>query len=357
MIVVLGVGAALLTAGRVQAQGWSCNKPKYSSCCPAPYGVVEQAPQTVPATPLPTTPKTGEEPAPTTAPSIEGMAAATPYDSGDLGAGALTTIDSAVGYIDNAIPGNLLRLRFDAAYGANRATRDEFFYARGGPLGPGLPLPEVNDDYQELSVYIEKLICPTFSAFIDLPVRFLNPTINSDHSGFGDLDVGFKWAFVSNATNVKTFQLRVFAPTGDASEGLGNNHVSVEPGLLCFYQPNCRLRLESELRLWVPIGGTNFEGEILRYGIGFSVGERRKDAWWINPVVEFVGWTSFDGREVSAISPKVVDQSASGDTIVNAKVGLRFGRGSFDVYAGYGRALTGEVWYKNMLRTELRWAY
>src|SRR5262249_32874154 len=117
LMIVLGANAALLIAGPIQAQFLLCSKPRYGPCCPAPCGVAERAPETTP-----TTPKTGEEPAPTAAPAIEGMAAAptpSPYDSGDLGGGALSTIDSAVGYIDNAIPGNLLRFRFDAAYNAN----------------------------------------------------------------------------------------------------------------------------------------------------------------------------------------------------------------------------------------------
>src|SRR6185295_15697292 len=80
-----------------------------------------------------------------------------PYEVSDLGGGALATFDSTVGYIDNAIPSNLFRLRVDAAYRANRATRAEFFYARGAPFGPGLPKPETSDDYQEIIGYLEGL--------------------------------------------------------------------------------------------------------------------------------------------------------------------------------------------------------
>ena len=56
-------------------------------------------------------------------------------------------------------------------------------------------------------------------------------------------------------------------------------------------------------------------------------------------------------------------KDADGDTIVNAKVGVRFGFGSLqeqgllsrsDLYVGYGRALTGTVWYKDILRVEYR---
>ncbi len=55
------------------------------------------------------------------------------------------------------------------------------------------------------------------------------------------------------------------------------------------------------------------------------------------------------------------------DTVVNAKVGVRIGFGALalgspyptrsDLYVGYGRSLTGEVWYKNLVRVEYRMFY
>jgi hypothetical protein len=283
---------------------------------------------------------------------------ATPYDSLDLGGGALTTFDSAVGYIDNAIPNNLVRLRVDAAYDNNRATRAEFFYARGAPLGPGLPEPEPLVDYQEIFAYVEAKVRPNASVFIEAPVRLLNPEENANHAGYGDMTTGFKWAFLADCARVASFQFRVFVPTGDADKGLGTDHVSLEPGLLLLNRLSDRLRVESELRLWIPVGGTDFAGEVLRYGIGFSYGERPRNAWWVTPVVEFVGWTVLSGKELVTFNPPLIVEEADGDTIVNAKFGLRIGYGDrCDFYMGYGRALTGDVWYKDIWRTELRLAF
>ena len=94
--------------------------------------------------------------------------------------------DSTVGYIDNAIPGDIFRLRFDAAYDFTRATRAEFFYARPHPLGPGLPRPEPRIDYQDLSAYLEIAPSDRLSAFVELPWRFLNPEVNANANGFSD---------------------------------------------------------------------------------------------------------------------------------------------------------------------------
>src|SRR5437870_2915412 len=72
--------------------------------------------------------------------------------------------DSSVGYIDSAMPGDVFRFRFDAAYHNNRPTRAEFFYPRGGPSGLGLHDPEPSVDFQELSAYLEMALSDRFSA-------------------------------------------------------------------------------------------------------------------------------------------------------------------------------------------------
>jgi hypothetical protein len=122
------------------------------------------------------------------------------------------------------------------------------------------------------------------------------------------------------------------------------------------------LALLGELRDNIPIAAEDdFAGQVLRYGVGVSYlaycGERMRVA----PVVELVGWTVLDGKE---FSPDGGIKSAGGDTIVNAKIGARFNFGDTseggnflshsDLYVGYGRALTGDVWYKDIVRVEYR---
>ncbi len=265
------------------------------------------------------------------------------------------TSDSSVGYIDPAIPGDILRFRFDAAYNDRRPTRAEFLYPKGAPSGPGLPEPEPSVDYQELSAYLELAASERLSGFLNVPVRFLNPDVNPDHAGFSDLDVGVKYAFFYSEDTIATFQFRTYAPTGDSHLGLGNHHVSLEPAFLTYQRLADRLALESELRLWVPIGGTDFAGDILRYGIGVHYDLYRTCNLTFTPVLEIVGWTVLDGKE-SVVSPAgVFIDDAAGQTIVNAKMGMRVKFGDrADMYAGYGRPLTGNRWYENILRLEFR---
>jgi hypothetical protein len=273
--------------------------------------------------------------------------------------GQPTDADTRVGYIDGAIPGDQFRLRYEAGYDFTRGTRAEFFYARSGPSGPGLPKPEPRIDYQDLSAYLELMPRSGFSAFVEVPWRFLNPEVNPDANGLGDMNAGFKYAFIDRHDLVATFQFRTYAPTGEAHRGLGNDHVSLEPALLVYKPFSDRLRLEGEFRPWVPVGGTDFSGPIIRYGLGLDYDIYRTCNLRITPVIEGVAWTVVGGKE-SFVTPSglVGVQDAAGDTIVNIKLGIRTSMGRHsDIYAGYGRALSGDRWYENVFRLEYRLSF
>lgn len=290
-----------------------------------------------------------ETEAPTAPPSVGSSLA--------LGGGSF----SAAGYIDSAIPVTMFRLRFDAAYDDNRPDRAEFFYPKCGCFGgkaPGPPLPETSVDYQDISAYLEAALGNRFSGFVEVPVRFLNPEVNRDFTGIGDMNAGFKWAFVACEQRFLTFQLRTYIPTGDAFRGLGTRHVSLEPALLAYQRLTDRLVLEGELRDWIPINGTDFAGNVIRYGVGLGYDIVQRDGLRVTPIAEFVGWTVLGGKELAIAGAQSTTLDASGDTIVNMKLGVRtyFGPHS-DVYVGWGHALTGAVWYKDILRAEYRWVF
>jgi hypothetical protein len=250
---------------------------------------------------------------------------------------------STVGYIDTALPLDMVRLRFDAAYNINRSDRAEYIYS------PGFD-PHI--DYQNASTYLEMLLTPDLSGFAELNAHFVNPLDFKDASGLGDSAVGFKWAFLRTDDQVVTFQLRTYVPTGNPDRTLGNGHVSLEPALL-YYQPlTDRLTLEAEFRDWTAVGATSSGGSILRYGAGLGYSAIQNEQVRVAPVVELVGWTALSGKE--SIAPGVF-KDAAGDEIINAKVGLRVSSDRYgDIYVGYGRSLTGAVWYKNLASVEYR---
>ncbi|HMC63973.1 MAG TPA: hypothetical protein VKI65_03465 [Gemmataceae bacterium] len=324
-------------------------------CPPAPC----PAPTTErPITPTPTTPTT---PTPTvTEPSPllpDTLASA-------VGGEGVALASSSVGYIDPALPQTMFRFRFDAAYRNNRPDRAEFFYAKCGcfrnaippdPNAAGPPLTETRVDYQDFASYLEVAYNNRVSGFVEIPVRLLNPERNNNTSGLADMNAGFKVAMIACEDTVFTFQFRTYIPTGDSDRGLGTDHVSLEPGLLLLQRLGERLVLEAEFKDWVPVGGSDFAGNVLRYGVGLSYQLGRCGGARIAPVAEFVGWTVLDGKESDFTG---ATRDAAGDTIVNAKLGVRLGLGDYNsLYVGYGRALTGDVWYKDIVRVEYRVAF
>jgi hypothetical protein len=338
-------------------------RPYLGTPAPAPWPAPKPAPEpgasTDPRVPLDpgvgTTTETGA--AAPTAPDLGGFASAAG------GGESVSLARSGIAYLDSAIPATVFRLRFDSAWDNNRPDRAEFFYAKCGclPGGPGPVLPETRVDYQDLRSYLEVALANRFSAFVEVPVRFLNPEQNANTAGLADINFGVKGALVYTDDTVLSFQFRTYVPTGDPDRGLGTDHVSLEPSLLLYRRLSERLNFEAQVGDWIPISGTDFAGNVIFYGVGLSYFVVDQCNFRIAPVAELFGWTVLDGK--SSPFPENVVVDASGDSILNAKFGVRFGFGSrsepgmlsgSDLYVGYGRALTGDVWYKDMFRVEYR---
>ena len=309
---------------------------------------------------------------------------------------------SKPGYIESAVVANNVQFRFDAAYNNPFPDRAEFFYAKCGcfdqvvrgvsaaDAGPGPPNPETSVDYQEYDTHIEFASSTWFSTFVEIPIRSINPDINDNATGLGDIRVGFKYALIADDDAWLTFITRCYFPTGEGDKGLGTEHVSIEPGLL-FQGTTGRTSLFSEFKAWVPIsseqerfpnpfpGSTdpleNFAGTVLRYGVGLgydlyqecgtnccspccACGSSVQNR--LTAIAEVVGWSVLDGLKFR-IDPlagnALVYQEAAGDTIVNLKLGMRWSTPRDTIYIGYGRALTDEIWYKDLLRAEYSFYY
>src|SRR5262245_6452199 len=201
---------------------------------PARPGIpIPIAPAVPPATPsTPTTPPTTPSTPPTTTPPAATQqtppqpqqVAQQPQAPADAGFGGLR--EAAVGgeyftgggYIDSAIPVSQFRMRYDSAYNNNRPDRAEFFYPKCGcfkisgldPNADGPPLPEKKVDYQELRSYLEFAPIPQFSAFVEVPVRWINPDQNQNDVGLGDVMFGAKYAFLYTPDTVLTAQVETF---------------------------------------------------------------------------------------------------------------------------------------------------
>ena len=216
--------------------------------------------------------------------------------------------------------------------------------------GPGTQ-PEAKINYQEFSSYLELCANERFSAFVELPLRAIQFETNSgdDGSGIGDVNAGFKFAVIHDANQYLTAQLRVYVPTGNSYAGLGTGHTSIEPALLYWRRLSDRISVQAEFRDWIPMGGSDFQGNVLRYGLGGGYdlitpccgGDR---GMRLTAVTEVVGWSVLSGEGLTENG--IID--ASGTSIVNLKIGPRLSWGQNSLYAGWGHALTEQAWYRDI---------
>ena len=289
---------------------------------------------------------------------------------------------SMVGYIEEAVVGSKVRVRFDTAQHDFEPDRAEFFYSKCGCYSlldhfdaaydanaPG-PKPGAADDvnFQQLYILGEYAVNERFSAFGELPTRWLQPqSFNSkvggsfpNQTGIGDVRFGVKGALLSTPEQVVTVRAQVYSPTGDAGSGLGTNHWSLEPTLLYYQSLSDRVVVESQVGMWFPFGGSagvpisssnKFSGNVFSYGFGPSFEVYRGNRVRFAPIVELVGWHVLSGFQSVA-------EDASGTNIVNIKIGART---SWDpgnsFYVGYGRVLTDAGWYKDIVRLEYRYSF
>ena len=272
---------------------------------------------------------------------------------------SLSINDTYVSFIDSAVPRNAFGLRFDAAYNNRQPTRATYLFAKGGlPNSTGFALPETRVNSFELSSSAEYSFTSWFSMFLEAPYRWINPEVNSNQSGAGDMRYGLKVCTWSDDNIIATIQLRIYQPTA-RYETLGTGHWSIEPGLLAAYRLNDSFHFEGEFRYWIPLSSSDFAGDLFRYGVGLAYGQRNANGVWYTPVLEGIGWTVLSGKTMLASSPdSFVVQEARNQTIVNAYLGLRLGySNNFDMYLGYGRSLTGQFWARDMYRFEVRLSY
>jgi hypothetical protein len=299
---------------------------------------------------------------------------------------------SMIGYIDNAIVGSHVRIRFDGGFDNAVPDRAEFFYAKcgcykslGGIIdeafdpdasGPGGGVPETLN-FQQLYLNFEYAPNSRISLFSELPVRWLQPQgflpvppfpAFSNQGGLSDIRAGVKLAMLASPDRYLTFQFRTYAGSGDGSKGLGTDHTSLEPTLLFYQRLSDRAASEFQIGSWHAVGGNHgvptatsdkFSGSVLTYGIGPSYELYSGQAVRFAPVVELVGWRVLSGFQTQPGGPLFgAAADAGGANIVNIKFGARTAIGPRDsFYIGYGRALTDADWYDDIVRFEFRHAF
>jgi hypothetical protein len=264
--------------------------------------------------------------------------------------------------LDVSQPFTNIKIRTDFGYGEQDPDRDEFFWAKTRALGGKGPLlPEQSVNYQDVDVYMEQALNPSFSVATTIPLRFINPVVNGDTAGLGDMNVATKLVLLNGRKWQITQLFRTYIPTGAFTRGLGTGHISLQPGLLGRYQWTPETYLHANLEWWIPLGGDpSYDGTIVNWAFGISHVWYDSDAFAVLPTFEILGSSAMSGLQTT---PAGLSQSVDTLTVVNLMPGLRLVQdtcgdcGLFEAGIAFGYAVTNNCWYRSLLRLELRWSY
>ncbi len=274
--------------------------------------------------------------------------------------------------IEAARPQNAVSTRFDFASGVNRPDRAEYIWSQIGSGGP--PSAETNLDYLEMRVRSETKIGNS-SGFFEIPLRFLNPEVNNNTTGFANLTFGTKSVLIEqngmfglptpgNAYDrfqvSSLFKTHISLGSPLTGRGLTNGSIALEPGMLANYEVSPRTFLHGEMSYWIPIGGSAFAGNFFRCGMGVShvlhsslLAACPDKAFAIIPTFEVVG-TRFTTGLQTLPDGSTVD--ASNSPIVNLEPGVRIVVGNhMEIGGSFARNITNDHLYKNLGRFEARW--
>jgi hypothetical protein len=279
-------------------------------------------------------------------------------------------------FLDYARPRTVTRIRFDRGLDMSLPDRNEFFY-KVVPAGtfPGTGSktrpyivhgvryrsdPSLN--FSQLYLY-QEAAAARGSFFFEIPYRQINPIFSPTHAGFADLNLGTKALLYDCEIFQFTFQFRTYLPTGNAMEGLGTGHVSLEPSLLASLRLGPQTYLQAQLAQWIPLGGTtNFAGGILQYF--FSLNQVLYN-WTSNTMLigtlEFDGWSFQNGAATNPVVypgiPSTIG-SSNNSTYFNIGPGLRM---SICNQVDFGGAVTfaasDKQWADVWGRLEVRFLY
>lgn len=263
--------------------------------------------------------------------------------------------------IQRADPMNHYGFRFAAAYDHQYPDRSEFLWNRSPGGGPNVGVGEESVDYQDFRFTFETG-GPRFSVATEIPIRVLDPELNLNTAGLGDMSVTTRTVLLDGRDWQITQVFNSYFNTGSATHGTGNGHISLEPGMLVRWEYSDFTHVHAEIKYLFPLGADpDHAGEVLRYGLGFSKLCYDGDAFGMISTLEFVSGTFLDGAQTPPGG--VVPEEVDGIGFLNIHPGARFvfdspgDWGVWDLGVSGGFAVTGSRMYDGIFMMDLRWAF
>ncbi len=224
------------------------------------------------------------------------------------------------------------------------------------PLSPGVHklFAQPTLDYHQLNYYTE-IASPRAAFFFEIPYRYIEPALGPTHSGFSDMNLGTKSLLLDCELLQLTFQFRTYLPMGNAMQGLGTGHVSLEPSLLSSLRLSPNAYMQGQLSQWIPLGGDpGYAGALLHYHMSLN-----QVLWRLTPDSPLIGTAEFNGWSFQAgqyTNPLVGPyQQSSGQTYASIGPGLRMVIcNKYDFGLGTAFAVTNPHWTSTLYRIEFR---
>lgn len=274
--------------------------------------------------------------------------------------------------VEPAQPRTHLRLRYDNLLGIDRPDRSEYLWKRIDQGGPSRP--EQNVEFKQFSIYSETGT-DRAAGFLQMSVIGVNPDINHNSAGLGNLLVGTKAVLLDGAdlywisTEIPDdhWQLSLYFGSGislatsAAPRGITHGHFTLTPGLLTAYHLSPNTVFHGQLKFTIPMGGTpDFSGEVVEYGLALShvvlashIDSPACDHIALIPTLEFNAVSFLDGQQTTSrgfVEPVDAETGLGLATgircVINERVDLGFLA---------SRNITGSRYYREMYRFEIRW--
>ena len=264
--------------------------------------------------------------------------------------------------IDIAQPMNQFAFRMDAAYGWLSPDAAQWLFAQPSSLGgQGPPAIEHAVNYQDLG-FLTEFGTRAFSVRTVIPVRMVDPEINPNTAGLGDIQLENKILLLDGKSWKICPVVGFFFNSGDPHKGLSTGHIPMEPGVLASYKWTPATILHTEAKYLFPLGGDlSAEGNVLTWGFGVSHILIDRDGFAVIPTLETVFY-SVSHCERSDFAAQAI-RHFDGDTAPTIHGGLRFvwePQRDFPLIecgVSGGVNMGGTVGYSSLLKLELRVVY
>jgi hypothetical protein len=251
-------------------------------------------------------------------------------------------------------------LRWDAGQDLILPDRSEYFWARANGNGP-TPAKGVlaanNVNYNDVTYYFEAAT-DKFSVLVAVPYRTLSATGIPDASGLGDIKFGAKTLLFDCELLQVAGQFLCYAPTGDASKGLGTSHYSLEPSLLFGLRLGPDTYLQGQISEWIPIHtDSDYAGSI--FHSHFALNQLLCQVHENCPLIATCGFNTYTFQDGEYTDPVLgANQRSGGFTYLSAGPGLRlFICDHIDFGFAVNFALTTPRFAAEVYTTEFRWRF